>query len=234
MVAALGLGLAVSQPASAVIVSSTLNTDFSGTLDATGFPTISINDNDGTGAVHVILNNTGLAPADAFTSDWWFNFSGDATQLTFSNFTTSGGDGVLLPPDIDTCNNCTDAQFRPDGDGFFDVWLEFSTSGAGGGVQRFEAGEIVEFDITLAGITADNFNLQSIDGPGDTSNDHWCAATHAQGLPDDPGEGSDFLGGQCDRFPPAGNGAPEPGTLLLLGATALGAGLVGRRRMRRG
>jgi hypothetical protein len=231
MMAALGLGLAVSQPASAVIVSSTLNTDFSGATDATGFPTISFNDFDGSGTVHVILNNTGLAPADtAFTSDWWFNFSGDATQLTLGNFTTSGGDGVTLPPGVATCNNCTgggNSEFRPDGDGFFDVWLEFATAAGG----RFDAGEIVEFDITLAGITADNFNLQSIDGPGDTTNDHWCAATHGQGLTNGA---SDFLGGQCDRFPPAGNGAPEPGTLLLLGATALGAGLVGRRRMRRG
>jgi hypothetical protein len=225
-VAAGGLGLAVSQPASAVVVSAVLNTDFSGTTDATGFPSISFNDFDGSGLVHVTLDNTNLAPATAFTSEWWFNFSGDATQLTLDNFTTSGGDGVLLPPSIDTCNNCTDAAFRPDGDGFFDVVLGFETAAG----DRFDAGEIVEFDITLAGITADNFNLQSIAGPGNTSNDFWCAATHAQGV-GPAGEDSDFLGGQCERFPPVE--IPEPGTLLLLGFAAFGAGLVGRRRMRR-
>jgi hypothetical protein len=147
--------------------------------------------------------------------------------LTFGNFTSTGGDGVLLPPSIDTCNNCSGGafnEFRPDGDGFFDVVLGFETAAG----DRFDAGEIVEFDITLAGITADNFNLQSIPGTGGGGT--WCAATHAQGLGPD-GEDSDFLGGQCERFPPVE--IPEPGTLLLLGFAAFGAGLVGRRRMRR-
>lgn len=69
--------------------------------------------------------------------------------------------------------------------GFFDINLAFAQSGTG----RLQAGELIRFDITLAGITANNFNTTSILESGNQSTH--CTAVHAGGLTDGK---SDFLG----------------------------------------
>lgn len=217
------MGLTLSLPAAATIVTATPNNDFTGTIGTTGFPTITFDDKGSAGSVEITIDLTNLLPTTAFTSDWWFNFSGDATQLTFANFIKDPANS-FADPTIETCNNCTSpSSFRPGGGGFFDVHLAFETSAN----ERFNSGEVFIFDALLAGITADNFNLQSIAGPGDTSNDFHCVATHVQGLTS--GGGSDHLGaGDCTTGRPP-QGIPEPGILLLVGSGLLGLALLRRR-----
>ena len=207
--------LFISVNAHATLISATPNADFSGTISATGFPTITFDDFGGTGTVTVEIDLTNLAPSTAFTSDWWFNFDGNATSLGFGNISKTG---TFDTPTFNTCNNCTNlSSFRPDGDGFFDIWLSFVTSGS----ARFDAGEILKFDITLAGITANDFNLLSIAGTGDTSNDFHCVATHVQGT---TGDGSDHLGASS-----CSSNVPEPTTLALMSLGLIGLGFNRRR-----
>ena len=207
-IAVAGATLMVSQSAVADIFTATPNVDFSGTQGTATYPTITFDDENSAGTVKVTIDMTGVTSLDAtatpFSSDWWFNFNGNATTLSFGSFTVDSG--VVAEPDYNTCNNCTSpASFRPDGDGFHDIHLEFSTQNGTATGDRFSSGEKVSFVITGAGITAGDFNVQSMAGPGDTSNDFFCVATHMQGL-GSAGDGSDFLGAANCLEPTPGMG----------------------------
>ena len=111
-----------------------------------------------------------------------------------------------------TFNFGSDA-FQADGDGRYDILIDFSTAGA----DRLLAGEVVIFDVTstTVGFTSDSFLVFSAPGGG---NGPFRAAAHIQSLPN--GE-SDFI-----------TEVPEPTSMLLLGSglVTLAAGL--RRRFK--
>jgi hypothetical protein len=121
---------------------------------------------------------------------------------------------------VGTCVNCTATNgqtmtfnfgsdaFQADGDGRYDILIDFSTAAA----DRLLAGEVVVFDVTstTVGFTSDSFLVFSAPGGG---NGPFRAAAHIQALPN--GE-SDFV-----------SEVPEPTSMLLLGSglVTLAAGL---------
>ena len=122
---------------------------------------------------------------------------------------------------LGTCVNCaaTNGQtmtfnfgsdaFQADGDGRYDILIDFSTAAA----DRLLAGEIVIFDVTstTVGFTSDSFLVFSAPGGG---NGPFRAAAHIQSLPNGQ---SDFITEEI----------PEPTSMILLGTglATLAAGL---------
>lgn len=127
---------------------------------------------------------------------------------------------------LGTCVNCaaTNGQtmtfnfgsdaFQADGDGRYDILIDFSTAAA----DRLLAGEVVIFDVTstTVGFTSDSFLVFSAPGGG---NGPFRAAAHIQSLPNGQ---SDFITEEI----------PEPTSMILLGTglATLAAGL--RRRFK--
>ena len=126
---------------------------------------------------------------------------------------------------VGTCVNCiaTNGQtmtfnfgsdaFQADGDGRYDILIDFSTAAG----DRLLAGEVVIFDVTstTVGFTSDSFLVFSAPGGG---NGPFRAAAHIQSLPNGQ---SDFI-----------TEVPEPTSMLLLGSglVTLAAGLRRRRK----
>ena len=112
---------------------------------------------------------------------------------------------------VGTCVTCTATNgqtmtfnfgsnaFQADGDGIYDILIDFSTSAA----NRLTPGEAIVFDLTSTtlGFTSDSFLVFSVPGGG---NGPFMIAAHIQSLPD----------GQSDWIT---NEVPEPTSLLLLG-----------------
>lgn len=230
----LAIMTALTMPVSATIVTSTLSTDFSGTKTSGGTLKATFDDGipPGTpGSVTLTIDASLLEPnPGAFISDFWFNFTGDATTLTL---TPSSGP---TPSKSEKCDpagvpaNCANS-FRPDGDGTFDIHLKWPTGAMD--ANRFDAGETFTMTITDTTITASNFNDKSLLSPGNMTT--WCTAAHVQGLP--APDGSDHLGGDCEKMlDPTGNGdgvgVPEGATLLFMGAGLVGLMAIMRRTRR--
>jgi PEP-CTERM motif len=182
--------------------------DFSGPTANTG-GNITVLIEDIAGGVRLTVTNNLVDPG-AFISSLYLNTS-----------------VAPLAGAVGTCVNCTATNgqtmtfnfgsdaFQADGDGRYDILVDFSTVSA----DRLLAGETIVFDITstTVGFNANSFLVFSAPGGG---NGPFRAAAHLQGLPNGQ---SDFV---------AETQVPEPTSMLLLGTglTALAAGL--RKRLR--
>jgi hypothetical protein len=110
---------------------------------------------------------------DEFISDWYFNFTLDVDELTFTAVDIA--DVQESPPpsgnfdpntDIIYGSNCTSQTCTADGDGMYDIVFMFPTTNAASGAKRFTNGESVSFDIAYGGTgTFDLSTFIDLSGP---------------------------------------------------------------------
>lgn len=161
--------------------------------------------------VKLQINAANLSGSE-FIRNFYFNFHPDIDPSTLS-ITKSGGS---LSSNVDI--NLGTNKFKADGDGYFDVRLDFATPA---NQDRFTAGDSVEFEITSRNpIDVSLFNFDSVLGGG---NGTYYAASHIQGI-GPRGENSGWIGDGNGDVP-----VPEPGTVLLIGSM-IGSGAYLKRK----
>jgi hypothetical protein len=126
----------------------------------------------------------------------------DPTQLLFTDLIKTG---LFLDPKVSKGID----KFKADGDGYYDILIEFDQDGAD---FAYNGGETVEYTVSLTGLTASSFDFVSAPDGGEGE---YNIAAHLQNL----GTSGDS----------AWATTPEPATLFLLAA---GAAAVLRRRSR--
>ena len=122
------------------------------------------------GGVELILGGLQLGTPE-FLRSAWFNFSGNASGLTFTHLSGQAAQSVTA------CNNA----FTAGPTGVFDIQFDYSTAAN----SRFEAGETSVYLISGAGLTESMFNV--LDQTGG-----FFAAAHV--LNGGGGGGSGFVG----------------------------------------
>jgi hypothetical protein len=228
IVATLTLLLGTSIYASASTVTIILNTEFSGGTAPAGpapWATVTFKDT-GLNTVELTMQIGSGVGAGAFVTDWYFNLDplfGAPTGLNIASLNTSAVGNTLWTASQKAANPSSDATFKADGDGFFDVRLDFTGTGANGGANRFTAGESVSFTLTGTNLSAASFDFLSEPGGGNGS---WTTAAHMQGLVNG---GSGWIGGTTVGSNPTG--IPEPSSIILLGTALIGAAVVRRRKI---
>ena len=201
----------LSVPAGAVTITFDLNVNF-GTEPASGSVQITLTD-VALDEVKLEIDTTGLDLDGEFVKEVYLNFDGDATGLTFA-YQAGSSTGPTAASPVSTGSD----SFMADGDGLFDIFLEFPAAPP---ASRFNIDLLVVYTITGTGFDATDFNLFSTPSGGQGA---FLAAAKINGTGAGPpaNEGSDWLGA-----------IPEPSTALLLSAGLLGLATAGARRRRR-
>jgi hypothetical protein len=212
--------IGVAAQARAASFSLTLNIHF-GSDPAAGSVAMTVA--DVVGAVRITMDATGLA-TDEDVTEWYFNISDPLVGLgSLSAAYVSGN--------IDTTNTSVSFgsnAFMADGDGDFDVLFDFPPPG----MNRFDGGEIVVYDIS-GDPDLDALDFLAFSSMGGGQGVYISAAkiqstncvTAGCGDPGDlrdDNEGSDFLGA-----------VPEPGALALFSTGLIVAGVLMQRSRRR-
>ena len=200
-IVAASIGWGVS--AQAASVTHVLNQNF-GAVPPSGSPTLTIDDGDTAGSVTITMDLSALTLSEKVGS-WYFNTDSDPNSLglvwTYDAGASTGPAAIAINTvssgDYNTTN---DASFKADGDGFYDIVLDFNTGGTL--LDIFEAGEKVVYDVTGTGILASTFGVLGTasddpDAPGPFITVARVLSTGADG------EGSDWIGvGDPDFKPP--------------------------------
>ncbi|MHC4636075.1 MAG: PEP-CTERM sorting domain-containing protein [Planctomycetota bacterium] len=188
-----------SLPASATIVSFDLSFIFEGPGVPTNPPPwmIATFDDGGTlGTVDLTISAPGLDGDNEKCAGIYFNLDPDLdpTLLAFSDPTKTG---TFDDPIINRGAN----GHKADGDGYYDIRLDF---GPDGSTRAFNGGDVVQYTITLASLTANSFDFLSKTGGGTGP---FQAAAHLLSL------------GATQES--AWITTPEPATIFLFGLGAL-------------
>lgn len=191
--------------ASADVVEFRIVYEFSGATSPAGHDPwliVTIDDGGTPGSVDLTLQAKNLI-GNEFVSGWYLNLDPnlDPDDLSFSAPTKYGS---FDTPTI----NLEENKYKADGDGKFDILLEFETGGNAS--NKLGVGEKVEYTITgIPTLTASSFDFLSDSGP----KTGWPTAAHVQSI------GAEADSGWVT--------VPEPITISLLG---LGALAILRRR----
>jgi hypothetical protein len=166
------------------------------------------------------LNLTG----GEFMSEFYFNVVAGQTLPT--SFTLQASSGNFTTPTLVVGPNNTT---KADGDGTYDLLLQFATSSSGS--ARFSDGETATLLFSATGLTASDFNMLS--EPPSGGNGPFHVAAHIQGLPQGCSAWiSDTVAGSTgtNGGPCGGTSVPEPSSLVLLGSGLATLALWRRRR----
>jgi hypothetical protein len=216
------LAAAITLPAQAATVTFDLDIEFSGAQSPQGpapWITAEIDDSvGGADTVRLTMTTPNLTLNESVTS-WFFNFSGDATQLAFTEVDVT----AAVVNNIYTDNSDSDPNLKADGDGFFDFGFDFAPP-PGNMASRFTSGETIVYDLTyIAPISASDFEVLSAPGGGNGS---FFSAAHVQAINDPaycagigPDCGSGWIGA-----------VPVPAAVWLFGSGLLGLLGVARKR----
>ena len=164
----------------------------------------------------------GAGGADADLHLFYFNMDPNDAALSIS-----GQDIETISIDFTARNN----KHKADGDGYFDVVLDFGT-GSDTVIQLTSfIVSLVDTDLLIENFADDTTATQSVGG----NKGGFTTAVHIQSTSTDPG--SEFVGGNgLEEFEPLNSQieiVPLPGSLLLLGGGVFGLAGIRRARGRR-
>jgi PEP-CTERM motif len=181
--------------------------DFSGPTVNTG-GNITVNIQNIAGGVRITVTNN-LVDAGAFLGGLYLNTTvAPLANAAGACVTCTATNGQTM------AFNFGSNAFQADGDGLYDIWVDFSTVNA----DRLTPGESIVFDLTSTspGFTSDSFLTLSAPGGG---NGPFQVAAHIQGY---PGGASDWIT----------TTVPEPASMFLFASGLIGAAGVARRKLK--
>lgn len=216
-IATVAAALAAASPANAAVVTFALGELVTGDMPS-GAPTLTFADT-GVDMVRLTIDAGALSNAE-FISNIFFNVAGVTLPLGFAfNDPLSTGPDALDGITQDS-NDVDSGPARG-----FDIQLAFLTSNQMGGAVRFNADEVVVFDITGAGLDALDFNVLSTGIGGNNTQIFGLARVQGVGA---AANASARVGDTNANDNIGADPVPEPATLALFGL-----GLFGISRLRR-
>jgi hypothetical protein len=174
--------------------------------------TATLDDGGSAGSVTLTMQ---VAPTvgEADLAAMYFNLN-PALDPTTLSFTRVGGTG---PSAANTTISTGVDAYQADGDGIYDILFDFPPP-PGLNDARFNAGEDLVYTITLAGLTAADFNYFGTPGSGAGNPGPFLSVARFQSTGSDQ-EGSDWVGA-----------VPVPAAVWLFGSGLLGLVGIARRR----